>query len=87
VRTIAQDGEPELATVASHAIAAVRKAKSVAHLSMRADVLRVLVEGPTSGLDQLRTVSGDVKAAGHIGEFVYREDAEAEELRVSVELC
>ena len=71
------DGEPELVDAAVAAIAAVRKAKSTAKLSMRADVARVVVEGPAAQLDRMRVVGGDVRAAGHVGELVYREDERA----------
>jgi valyl-tRNA synthetase len=83
---MADDGRPELATVASQAIAAVRKAKSTAQLSIRTDVPRVLVEASAAELARLQTVSRDVQAAGHVAEFVYRENEDAEELLVSVEI-
>jgi valyl-tRNA synthetase len=83
---MAAAGQPELVVVASSAIAAVRRAKSTAKLSMRAQVGRVLVEAAAPELARLRIVSGDLLAAGHIGELVYRENAQAAGLSVSVDL-
>jgi valyl-tRNA synthetase len=86
---LAPDGDAELVDAAVQAIAAVRKAKSTAKLSMRADVARVVVEGTAAQLERLRTVGDDVRAAGHVGELVYRDAGQAAhgaELRLTVEL-
>jgi valyl-tRNA synthetase len=52
--------------VASQVIAAIRKAKSEAKLSMRADVSSVLVRAETDMLGVLATVADDVCAAGKV---------------------
>ena len=81
----APDGDQELVGVVTEAIAAVRKAKSSVQVSMRADVARMLVHGSAERLAQLRIVSGDVRAAGHIGELVYQEDPQTAAVRFTVE--
>ena len=84
--TAAQDGDRELVGVVTDAIAAVRKAKSTANVSMRAEVARMLVQGPADRLAQLRAVSGDLRAAGHVRELGFQEDAEATALRITVDI-
>jgi valyl-tRNA synthetase len=84
--TDATDGQPELTEIASSAIAAVRKAKSTAKVSMRAEVTRVVMEAPSAVLDQIRTLSSDIQAAGRIAEIIYKTNDDAPELAVSVEL-
>jgi valyl-tRNA synthetase len=53
----------EVLTVASDVIAAVRKAKSQARLSMRTDVTTVAVTGPEAILDRVRLAAPDLRAA------------------------
>jgi valyl-tRNA synthetase len=77
---------PELLGAASAAIAAVRKAKSTAKLSMRAEVARVVVAAPKAELDRVRTVADDLRAAGNVAELAFEELEEGAELSVSVEL-
>jgi valyl-tRNA synthetase len=84
--TAAQDGDRELVGFVTDAIAAVRKAKSTANVSMRAEVARMLVQGPADRLAQLRAVSGDLRAAGHVRELGFQEDAEATALRITVDI-
>jgi valyl-tRNA synthetase len=76
----------ELLGAASAAIAAVRKAKSTAKLSMRAEVARVVVAAPKAELDRVRTVADDLRAAGNVAELAFEELEEGAELSVSVEL-
>jgi valyl-tRNA synthetase len=59
-------------TAAATAISAVRKAKSEAKLSMRADVATLRIAGPDTALAGVRAVADDLAAAGRIGsvEFV-----------------
>ncbi|MGW1894074.1 valine--tRNA ligase [Streptomyces sp. NPDC002004] len=82
----AADGRPELADVAASAIAVVRKAKSTAKLSMRAEVARVVVQAPAEVLESIALLSSDIKAAGNVSELELRADDDAAELTVEVEL-
>lgn len=79
-----EDADLALLAVASEAIAGVRKAKSAAQLSMRADVTAVRVTGPRAALDRFALVEADVRAAGRI---TRTESAEADgELAFEVEV-
>jgi valyl-tRNA synthetase len=68
-------GDPDLLHTASAAIAAVRKAKSDAQLSMRADVSALVFSGDPVAVAALSAVLADVRAAGRIAavEFVPSE--------------
>ncbi|MFG2328221.1 valine--tRNA ligase [Streptomyces sp. NPDC048604] len=78
-------GAPELAEVAASAISMIRKAKSAAKLSMRAEVARVVVTAPAEVLENIALVAGDLKAAGNVAELESRAENDAE-LSVEVEL-
>lgn len=60
------DEAEALLNAASAAIAAVRKAKSEAKLSMRAEVKRLVIEGDASFVKRLESVLVDLRAAGRI---------------------
>ncbi|EXG81969.1 valine--tRNA ligase [Cryptosporangium arvum] len=63
------DGDPVLLATASATIAAVRKAKSAARLSPRAEVARITVTGPSEAA--FRAVADDVRAAAHAAELSF----------------
>ncbi|GAA1248895.1 valine--tRNA ligase [Kitasatospora nipponensis] len=63
-------GDPRLLELAAEAITAVRRAKSAAQLSMRAEVARLVVRGPAGTLAALARVLPDVRAAGRVLEVV-----------------
>ncbi|MFJ5925021.1 valine--tRNA ligase [Kitasatospora sp. NPDC092948] len=58
-----------LLDVAGDAITAIRRAKSSAQLSMRAEVATVTARGPAELLAALRQVAPDVRSAGRVGEL------------------
>ncbi|TDC03468.1 valine--tRNA ligase [Nonomuraea longispora] len=62
------DGDPAVLAVASDVLGRVRKAKSEAKLSMRAEVSRLTVSGPEIAL--VRLAQDDLCAAGNVEEFV-----------------
>jgi len=66
LRTLAGGVDATPLSVASQVIAAVRKAKSEAKLSMRAEVVSVLVRADADLLDVFGTVAADVCAAGRV---------------------
>ncbi len=74
----------ELVAVSSAALSAIRKAKSSAQLSMRAEVARVVLSGPAELLESVRDVESDLQAASHTAEIV-RMVAEGTELAATVE--
>ncbi|KIQ66716.1 valine--tRNA ligase [Kitasatospora griseola] len=78
-------GDAALLDVAGGAITAVRRAKSSAQLSMRAQVAKVTARGPADLLDALRQVAPDVCSAGRVGELIL-EPAEAEDLGYEIVL-
>jgi valyl-tRNA synthetase len=67
VRTLAGGVGPAGLEVAGEVIAAIRRAKSEAKLSMRAEVGSVLVRGDPASLQVLGGVADDVRAAGRVG--------------------
>jgi valyl-tRNA synthetase len=70
--------------VAAEVTAEVRRAKTEAKASLRADVTRVVVRDTSERLAALRAAEADVKEAGHIAELVTEEGPE---LSVDVELA
>jgi valyl-tRNA synthetase len=65
------DGDPAVLTVASEVLRQVRKAKSEARLSMRAEVSRLTVSGPEVAL--VRLAQDDLCGAGNVEEFVLHD--------------
>jgi valyl-tRNA synthetase len=80
---MAGGADREVLTVAAEVIAAVRKAKSEAKLSMRTEVAAVRVAAPAATLERVQAAEDDLRAAGHITKI--ERDA-ADDLRVSVTL-
>jgi valyl-tRNA synthetase len=75
------EGDPAVLAVASEVLGQVRKAKSEAKQSMRAEVSRLTVSGPEVGL--VRQAQDDLCAAGNVEEFVLEH---GDGLRVAVHL-
>ena len=71
VRALAADGDTEVGSAASEVLAAIRKAKSDAKLSMKHDIARVDVSGSAVTLDRIRASEGDLRTAGRVAEFAY----------------
>jgi valyl-tRNA synthetase len=82
-RAAAQDGEPAVLAATSEVLRAVRKAKSEAKLSMRAEVERVVVRGKNAG--SARVAADDIAAAGRAAALEF-EAADDTDLRVEVTL-
>ena len=76
--------DPLVLQVASWVLGEVRKAKTVAQVSMRAEVARVVVRDTADRLAALGAVAGDVRDAGRIADLVTEE---AGEPSVTVELA
>ncbi|MFJ2782400.1 MULTISPECIES: valine--tRNA ligase [unclassified Kitasatospora] len=83
LRERAPVGDPQLLGVAAEAIAAVRKAKSAAQLSMRADVAKVVARGAEPALALLRQVLPDVQSAGHVLDVTF-ETADSEDITYEI---
>ncbi|AHH94960.1 valine--tRNA ligase [Kutzneria viridogrisea] len=69
-------GEQRAVDLASASISAVRKAKSAAKLSMRAELDWVLVRGDAVTLELVRGFAEDLAAAGRVRELRYEEATE-----------
>nr|BFE64485.1 valine--tRNA ligase [Dactylosporangium thailandense] len=67
-------------TVAAQVLGAIRRAKSAAQQSMKAEVARLEVAGPVATLERVR---GDLTAAGNVRDWAI---SEAEELSATVSL-
>jgi valyl-tRNA synthetase len=57
-----------LATAAA-VLGQIRKAKSEAKVSMRAEAARVIVRGPSDAVDAVRRTEDDLRAAGNIADL------------------
>jgi valyl-tRNA synthetase len=66
LRRLAADGDPALLDLAATVITAVRKAKSEARLSMRADVAGIRIEADDGTLARVRRVLADLQSAGRV---------------------
>ncbi len=81
----ASGSDVELLREVSVVLSLVRKAKSEAKVSMRADVTRVVVTGPAAALARVRQAQDDLRGAGRIAEVVLQESTEP--LAATVELA
>jgi valyl-tRNA synthetase len=75
---------PQLLHLASTVIGAVRKAKTSAKLSMRAEVPAALITAPATSAAAIRSFEQDLKAAGHINRIDYTS---GDELAVDIEVA
>ena len=78
------EGEVRLLSLVGEALSQVRKAKSEAQVSMRTDVPRAIVRGPSDVLDVLSLAADDLKSAGRINELAF--EAGGDSLSVDVTL-
>jgi valyl-tRNA synthetase len=81
---LALDGDPEVFAVAAEVLGRVRKAKTEAKQSMRAEVASATITAPAGVLDRVRAAEADLRESGRIAEIVY---AEGDELTVAVTLA
>jgi len=77
------DVSPEMTAAASEVLGEIRKVKSEARLSMKAEVKRLVIEGPRAQLQWLESVQRDLCDAGQVKQF---ELSVAEVFHVRVEL-
>lgn len=78
LRKIAGEADPYVLEVATAVLVEVRKTKTTAKRSLRADVERVEVSGSSSDISAIRLGETDIKEAGRIGELIYLEKPEGE---------
>jgi valyl-tRNA synthetase len=84
LRAAAADGDPAVLAVAGEVLGEVRRAKSEAKRSMRADVDSVVVTDTAARLAALAAAAEDVRAAGSIAELT---TAEGDAFAVAVTLA
>ncbi|MDQ6875688.1 MAG: valine--tRNA ligase [Actinomycetota bacterium] len=84
LRELAGDGDAAALRATSVALSGVRKAKSDAKLSMRADIASVVVRGPRALTGLVELAAPDLRAAGRVGKLTFADGAE--ELSVDVTL-
>jgi valyl-tRNA synthetase len=83
----AAGGDPLVAAVAGGVVAEIRKAKTEAKRSLRADVTRIRVVDTAERLAALRSCLGDVLAAGRVADAELTERTDPAEAAVEVELA
>ena len=66
LRTGAGDADPAVLTAAGHALAALRKVKSEAKVSMRTPILAVTLAVPATSIEGVRAAAEDVRGAGRV---------------------
>ncbi len=71
----ASGGDPAMLRDVSAVLSLVRRAKSEAKVSMRADVARVVVSGPAEALAHVLAAADDLCGTGRIHELVVEESA------------
>ncbi|WP_410668906.1 valine--tRNA ligase [Amycolatopsis sp. cmx-4-68] len=76
------DGDPRLLALASEVIAAVRRAKTDAKVSMRSAVETLAVTGPPEVLERFTAIEPDIRLAGAIADITTREGDFAVEAKV-----
>jgi valyl-tRNA synthetase len=85
LRTVAgADADPEVLAVASEVLGAIRRAKSDANKSMRADVASAAVSDRPERLAAMAAASSDIRAAGRVAEL---STSAGDQLRVDVVLA
>jgi valyl-tRNA synthetase len=85
IAAVAADGDRALVADMAIALSLVRKAKSEAKASMKADISTASVTGPADALDRLGSARGDLAAAGRIAELTFAPGGE--EIGVAVALA
>jgi valyl-tRNA synthetase len=78
LRDAAADGDPLVYEVAARVLGEVRKAKTEAKRSLKADVERVEVADSGARIEALRAAAADVRDAGAIAQLDLRDAAEPE---------
>jgi valyl-tRNA synthetase len=73
VTELAADGNIALNETTAVLLSTIRRAKSDAQVSMRADVESAIITAPAAQLELVRQVEGDLRAVGRIANVSYVE--------------
>ena len=86
VQDLPAGGDPRLLSDVAAALVELRGAKSLAKVSMKAEISRATLSAPAAVLDRLRLVESDLRAVGRITGEIHWSDSEGP-LAVAVELA
>ncbi len=78
IREWAGDGDPALLDVAADVLRSVRRAKTEAKVSMKAEVESITIGGPAARLAAVARVAADLREAGNIAEVLMVESADSD---------
>ncbi len=84
VAALAGGADPALIDDVASVLTLVRKTKSEAKASMRADVSEAVVSAPAAQAERIRLAADDIKAAGRIGELVVADGPGPLDIRVTL---
>ncbi len=87
LRTSAVDGDPAVLAAAGSVLSQLRKAKSEAKLSMRADLAAAAVRGPADDVRRAEVAAADLRATGRIAGTLTFTAAEDGPLTVDVDVA
>jgi valyl-tRNA synthetase len=73
IRTLAADGDPALIADLAVVLSSVRRAKSEAKVSMKAEIESLTVSAPAATIKRLQTAAGDLNAVGRIKTVTWNE--------------
>jgi valyl-tRNA synthetase len=83
----ARGGDRAVVASVAEAISAVRKVKSEAKVSMRAEISSATFHGSAKDLERVRQAESDLRAAGRIAEITYAPVSEAAYIEVDATLA
>jgi valyl-tRNA synthetase len=84
VRALANDGDPALVDDVAEVLTLVRKAKSDAKVSMKADVASAVICAPADRMVRLRGAQADLASTGRIADLTFVEQPGPIEVRVTL---
>jgi valyl-tRNA synthetase len=87
LREIAADGDPAIFDAAAAVLGEIRKAKTEAKQSLKAEVVSVAVRGDAARLDAVRAAMSDISEAGNVSGEVSLVETAADEAVVDVTLA
>ena len=73
IRALAADGDPALIADLAVVLSSVRRAKSEAKVSMKAEIESLTVSAPAATIARLQTAAGDLSAVGRIKTVTWTE--------------
>ena len=84
IRALAADGDPALISDLAVVLSSVRRAKSEAKVSMKAEIESLTVSAPAATIARLQTASGDLSAVGRIKTLKWSNSPTAVNVKVAL---